>query len=243
MRPLSADQMLRAWETGLTQPAVVRPLVILGEAQPGVELDALARLPLGWRDRRLLDLRACTFGSDLVARVSCPSCGESIEFTCSADPRPPAADDVPLPACVAELDGLTLELRPPDTLDLIAAAGCASVAEARRLLAERCTTTATSGARLVSAREIPDDLLPAIAGHLEAADPDADCRVEVRCPSCQRTCDYSIDIGAFLWSEIESEALRLLRDVHTLAMGYGWRESDILAMTPVRRQAYLELLG
>jgi hypothetical protein len=33
-----------------------------------------------------------------------------------------------------------------------------------------------------------------------------------------------------------------LRDVHELASAYGWRESEILALSPQRRQAYLELV-
>jgi hypothetical protein len=33
-----------------------------------------------------------------------------------------------------------------------------------------------------------------------------------------------------------------VREVHLLASAYGWRESDILAMTPWRRQLYLELV-
>jgi hypothetical protein len=48
---------------------------------------------------------------------------------------------------------------------------------------------------------------------------------------------------SFLWSEIHSWAQRLLRDVHAIAAAYGWREGDILAMNPLRRQAYLELIG
>ena len=36
---------------------------------------------------------------------------------------------------------------------------------------------------------------------------------------------------------------RLLRQVHTLAMAYGWREIDILSMSALRRQVYLEMLG
>jgi hypothetical protein len=46
-----------------------------------------------------------------------------------------------------------------------------------------------------------------------------------------------------LWREIESMAGRLLRDVHALASAYGWHEKDILALSPVRRQFYLTLIG
>jgi hypothetical protein len=34
-----------------------------------------------------------------------------------------------------------------------------------------------------------------------------------------------------------------MREVHTLAAMYGWRETDILAMSAWRRQRYLEMIG
>ena len=37
--------------------------------------------------------------------------------------------------------------------------------------------------------------------------------------------------------------VRFLRDVHTLASTYGWREADILALSPWRRQYYLALIA
>jgi hypothetical protein len=36
---------------------------------------------------------------------------------------------------------------------------------------------------------------------------------------------------------------RLLREVHTLALAYGWREADILNMSARRRRFYLEMAG
>src|SRR5206468_730296 len=36
---------------------------------------------------------------------------------------------------------------------------------------------------------------------------------------------------------------RLLREVDALARAYGWREPDILALTPWRRDAYLQLVN
>ncbi len=51
------------------------------------------------------------------------------------------------------------------------------------------------------------------------------------------------DILSYLWTEIEDWAQRLLVDVHTLAVSYGWSERDILALSPRRRRMYLELLG
>jgi hypothetical protein len=50
-------------------------------------------------------------------------------------------------------------------------------------------------------------------------------------------------VVAYFWSEINAWAYRLLGEVHSLASAYGWREEDILAMSPWRRHVYLEMVG
>ncbi len=52
----------------------------------------------------------------------------------------------------------------------------------------------------------------------------------------------AFDIVSFLWNELNAWAIRTLREVHILASAYGWSETDILAMSPWRRQFYLEVL-
>jgi hypothetical protein len=53
----------------------------------------------------------------------------------------------------------------------------------------------------------------------------------------------AFDIAAYLWQEVDARARRALRDTHTLARAYGWREADILAMSDFRRQQYLEMVA
>ena len=43
-------------------------------------------------------------------------------------------------------------------------------------------------------------------------------------------------------TELEAQAKRLLRSVHVLASAYGWSESEILALSEARRDAYVELV-
>jgi hypothetical protein len=61
------------------------------------------------------------------------------------------------------------------------------------------------------------------------------------CPTCGSGWAVAFDIVAFFWTELQAWAQRMLRDIHTLARAYGWREADILALSPLRRQVYLEL--
>ena len=63
------------------------------------------------------------------------------------------------------------------------------------------------------------------------------------CPACTFTWSEPFDIVTFFWAEIDAWARRLLADVHVLASSYGWSERDILALSPVRRQYYLEMVN
>ena len=97
-------------------------------------------------------------------------------------------------------------------------------------------------ARRIPAHELPDDLLAALADEMSARDPQAEVLLDLTCPACGSRWQALFDIAAFFWTELAAEAKRLLREVDALARAYGWREADILALSPQRRQAYLELV-
>jgi hypothetical protein len=62
------------------------------------------------------------------------------------------------------------------------------------------------------------------------------------CTECGTRFTEVLDILSYLWFELSSQAKGLLNQVHILGRYYGWRESDILAMKPWRRQYYLDLV-
>ena len=90
------------------------------------------------------------------------------------------------------------------------------------------------------------DLLPqaaeAIEERMAELDPMVQVEMQLSCPGCGHEWAEPFDIASYLWTELGDQALRLLREVHTLADAYGWSESEILAMNPHRRRAYLELV-
>jgi hypothetical protein len=112
----------------------------------------------------------------------------------------------------------------------------------RRLLFERCLITARRDGLPATARELPDATIDAAAERLLDADPQADVQLNMSCPFCGNGWRAVFDIVTFFWTEIEVWACRVLREVHILASAYGWSERDILALTPVRRQFYLEMV-
>lgn len=94
----------------------------------------------------------------------------------------------------------------------------------------------------ISAR-LSRETIDSISAAIAAADPLADLELDGVCPACRECWVAPFAIESFLWSELETWALSTLRDVHVLASAYGWSEPRILALSPARRAAYLELAG
>jgi hypothetical protein len=212
---------------------------LLSEACPEMDGDSLSGLTIGQRDGLLLHLREWTFGPQITALAACAACGEQIELSFrSTELRGPGpASEVSL-----ALDGFTLRLRPPTTSDLVAASH-PDLARARVELLERCVVTARYLETPVEAAHLPDAVLDAAEHCLADADPHADIGVAVVCPACGARRAAAFDVVSYFWREIEAWAVRTLRDVHTLATAYGWNEQEILALSPLRRQCYLDLVG
>src|SRR5271157_2548071 len=127
MRALSVPELLRVWESGLTQGSVERALTLLGAACPDTPRESLASLTIGQRDAGLLTLREWTFGSRVDSVVACPACGQRMELAFDvADVRVSGSEAAELSMTVADYD---LRLRPPNSLDMAAIAGERSLGE------------------------------------------------------------------------------------------------------------------
>jgi hypothetical protein len=242
MRPLTASTLLTLWEHGLTQPPLQRALALLIAAYPDTPPETLAALPLGQRDARLLTLRAATFGERLNSLVPCPQCGERLELAFNIhDIRAGTAledgiaPDHPLSLTV---DDYALTFRLPNSLDLAALA--TTMNPTARHLLDRCLLTATHAG--TPTRDLPPPVVQALTAAMSAADPQADVQLALTCPACHHPWQATFDILAYFWSEIHTWAQRTLREIHLLASAYGWREPDILALTPLRRAMYLQML-
>jgi hypothetical protein len=242
MRALSAAELLAAWEQGLSQTPLERALTLL-RAATGEEPDALARLSIGQRDARLLTLRELTFGPQLVSVTTCPNCGERLEMTFGVAELRAAPEAEQTDPCALSCSGYDVLFRLPNTLDLAALTSGADVADARRVLLGRCLLSARRGDAEVAAGHLPPEVLEAVAGRMGEADPQADIQLALVCTRCAHRWQEAFDVGLFLWGELHAWAARTLGEVHKLARAYGWREADILALSPVRRQFYLDMIG
>jgi len=240
MRTPAPAQLLQVWERGGIASAAARGLLLLG-CCGGAERSAaeLAALPLGQRDALLLELRERLFGDAIDVVAPCPQCAATVEatFRCSDLRLTAPDDDAPTLTHDVSVQGMHVRFRLPDSSDLIALEDCGDAGAAHTLLLERCLLAAEGG----DAHGLPTELQAEIAEAMAQADPQADLQLAFRCPDCGHAWQPLFDIAHFLWQELHAWALRQLREVDTLAQAYHWSEAEILALSPRRRQAYLEL--
>jgi hypothetical protein len=243
MRCLSASELVDVWERCLDQHPVDRALALLA-ACSGNGRDELAALAIGQRDAQLLAVFEHLFGPVLNAFVECPACAERLEYSISTqDLVLPSQTQVGAQGLTLKSGEWTMCLRLPNSVDMSVASRCADSATARRMLVERCVLQATHGDREWSVRELPDRAVEEAAMRLADLDPQADMMIDLECSACENRWPVVLDIESFLWVKIGALVKRLLREVHVLARAYGWRESDILALSATRRQFYLEMVG
>ena len=246
MRALTATELLAVWENGTSQPPAQRAITLLAPVCAGAPPDELARLPIGRRDARLLDLREQTFGPHLLSLSECPKCGAPIELEFDvADIRTEtdgAARETAAPITLRQ-GHFEMTFRLPNSLDLAAAAEAANPPGARQRLLERCLLSAqNANGDAISPAALPEELLTAVAARMSEADPQADVQLAIVCPQCHHQWNAPFDIATFLWTELQAAAQRLLREIHELASAYGWREAEIQKLSAARRRAYLELV-
>lgn len=237
----NAAALLVAWERGVSQPPVQRALTLLATGWPDRSAEDWAHATIGQRDGWLLTLREELFGSRLEAVAACPHCGEQLELTFSTQNIRALA-----PALHESLrvtaSGYEVECRLPTSADLLEMTQPA-VASAHEMLLQRCVQAAQCGDTDIDPATLPTEVAAAVMEEMARADPQADVRIALTCPVCRHGWSMTFDILAYLWSEIEDWARRLLQEVHALASIYGWSERDILALSARRRRLYLELMG
>lgn len=248
MYELTPAALLALWEQGQDQPPLGRALMLLQATQPAVALDQLLNLSIGRRDDLLLSLYEWLFGDHLAGLLACPSCAERIELDFRIQEIRTLAQPVPLGEI--EEEGISLQVanysmrfRVPNSADLVAIADLPAHMDRRLALFNRCILDATGEQGVLPPEELPAAVQAAIVGSMAQADPQADVQLALTCPACAHQWLATFDIVSFLWAELTAWAYTMLRTVHLLASAYGWREADILAMSPRRRQAYLDLLG
>lgn len=218
---LTASGILSAWEIGAARRPLDRALAILWAAGACRVGDA-ADLDLGERDRRLLEIRAETFGPSIPARATCPDCAAELEMDLDAQGL---AETLPVPARPAAAP--TDEPRPLTSRDLAAVSMVPPEDVAETLRRRLCGRVVEGGDPKALDRRI------------EAMARAAELTTRITCAQCGTIWSETLDVAAHVWADVETAALGLLGDVAEIASAYGWSERDILSLSPMRRRAYL----
>jgi hypothetical protein len=230
---LSDSDILDLWDRAVHRHPLDRALLMLDAGRPHGRDEALADWPLGRRNEALAQLRGACFGHAIHGWTSCPRCSEQLEFETDwralAGQSGEATHDQPI-----MVGGRAY--RVPTSRDLACVASEPDPHRAAIRLVENCRIE-PDGAVAWS-----DDELADIGDKMARADPLAETRLSLSCPSCAHTWEESLDIAAFLWEEIDARARRILLEVHALAAAYGWHEAQILSLGPRRRAIYLEMV-
>jgi hypothetical protein len=242
MRAPIPSELLERWERAQACAPAERPVALLAADDSDAAWSECGRMPLGRRDAELLALRERTFGPEMVCLADCPLCQAQVEFSVHAKELELAAADDITPLSLTR-EGMTISFRLPNTADVAAATAERDPAAARRRLFARCLVSATrADGTEAAADDVPDELVRTAGERMTEADPQADLMFALRCPQCDGAWEAAFDVAAFFWQELHVWARRLLREVHELASAYGWSQGEILALSPARRHAYLELI-
>lgn len=241
MRALSVSQLLGVWEQATGKSPVEQSLALLKIACPETPAQDVLNWTIGQRDGALLTLREWTFGTQLNSLALCSACGEQLELAFETGAIRVATEGLNNETFTVSSEDHTVTLRLPVVGDLLLIQS-ATAEVARRVLLERCTLEIQCAGKAVTMSDWPEKLEAAAVAAMAQNDPQADIQLALHCPHCGHDWQANFDIVAYFWDEINAWAIRLLREVHVLAANYGWSETDILALSPTRRQLYLEML-
>ena len=243
MRPLSAYELLKVWEEGQVGPSYRQAFLLLVAACTEETPEEILKLSIGSRDARLLTLREWTFGPALTSLTVCPACSERLEFSLNVADICISLSEPKKQVLQLEIDDFSIDFRLPNTGDLIEVGRSSDLGQIQVMLVERCVCDARRQDEKLAFEHLPPRVVEALVSQMEEADPQADIQLALSCPACGHHWQALFDIVSYFWSEIQVWAVRIVREVHLLASTYGWSEADILGMSPLRRQLYLEMVG
>lgn len=232
-----AAVLLAAWEEASAVPACAAGAVLLHRAGLVDDVAQALELPLATTAALVARVYTQTFGDDVEAVVGCPGCGERLEVALPLARLAPATDG-PVRATVAAAEGgRDLVVRCPTSGDLLAAAAAPDPTQA---LLARCVTDAGGGP--VDPAALDESQRAAVDAAAEELAGAGAALLRTSCPACGDEMSVDVDVPALLWQRIAGEVPAVLAEVAELSAAFGWAEADVLAMSEIRRAAYLMLV-
>lgn len=245
MRALSSIVIPDIWERGYGQPMYRRALFVLAAASPEMSIESLEKLSIGSRDARLLKVHELTFGPELIGTTRCMCCNGSIEIKVTTFELFEGTDNQDQKKEIFRMQAgdYKITFRLPCTKDLEETDKSSTGKTMRSYLFNRCIASAVRGETVIDPKVLPVSVTNSVIAEIARRDALSDMHFSSVCRNCGNKWIAPFDIVSFLWSEIEARAIRLMQEVNQLASVYGWNEREILSLSPLRRNMYLNIVS
>lgn len=212
---------------------------VLPSAGVAPDPDALWRMPVGRRIEGLLLIHHLDDPSEIPVGMRCanPSCGELMEVGLTIEELLESTGGDGVDDLAVEVDGRVLTVRRPTGRDQLAwlAEPFGDEATALRAMVDTLVTFPAEG-------ELTDEAVAAVEEALDRQDQLGAFRLSASCPYCEELLPYELDLAELLLAWFRQVQARLLEEVHAIARGYHWTESEILSIPRERRARYLSML-
>lgn len=192
------------------------------------------------RDRLLAALYERTFGSRIESTARCTLCGDLFDLTfeigdllaaCGfAEPSSSFRSEV-----CREADGTFvlpsgLRFRLPTGEDEMAVVGLPPE-QAELALLHSCIIESKKGVDLDAVQQAMEDVAPVLNLDLDA-----------HCPECGGKQLLHFDIQFYLLRALEQQNKQVAREIHRLAVAYGWSLNEILGLSRTQRRTFVEFV-
>jgi hypothetical protein len=236
-----AGELLDAWESTRARAPAEQSNILTGLTAPDRSTTELDEMGLGDRQRRLLALRRSLFGTRIEGIADCMRCERLFEVGFPIEPLLEAEPGDATREHEERFGGFDVTFRLPTVADAQAAGHGQNADEAHRLLLDRCVLRASQNGESIEVGDLPSRICQQLGERIGELDPLSDIELTGTCPECGARWVVAVDIGRFLWAELDGWARRTLSEIDALARVYGWTEREILALGPTRRRLYVEL--
>jgi len=228
------EQSIRGVDT-VTAIGLLNRLLVNAPGYSAEELKA-ARLTASQRDRLLAAVYERTFGPRIDSTMRCRICGELFDLSFTIENL--------LAALSASASSSSAELRPDGTFrlpngvrfrlptgeDEMAIAGLSPV-DAESALLGRCLIEPENSVNLEAVQKAMEEVAPIL-----------DLDLDAQCPECGGKQSVHFDVQYYLLRALEQERKQMAREVHRLAIAYGWSLNEILGLFRSQRRAFVELI-
>jgi len=244
LKPLATHELLELWDTTSGKSMLEKSLRLLCNAYCIDNIGDVARLSIGERDARLLEVREWLFGKTLRNKASCQKCSETIEWESDSSTLhlQDFAQNLSMKKLELVKESYYIKFRLLNSADLLKVTSSDIHENSYKKVISKCILSVTKDNEEYNANNLPESVWEALNDRMSEEDPQADIRMQLVCPNCNHSWEMYFDIASYLWSEINVWAKKILEEVYLLARFFSWSEKDILNMSPYRRRLYIEMI-